>query len=299
MKSVIREFLSWSKTEQRGVLALLFIILSIHTVKLLYPRFQSGDYKLSQEELAAFEELFSRQSKARANSSKSFQQNKKKEKIVELFPFNPNEINQEDWEKLGFSQKQAAGIMNFRNRGAVFNVKSDLMKLYYVDSARYAELEPYILLPDKQIVNAVSVPKSKVKIKLAEVVELNSADSLTLLTLPGIGPFRVMKILNYRNRLGGFYSLSQLTEIRNFPDSLLEKLNSRIHIDTSLINRIPLNSASYEELNAHPYFWYGVAKSIVNYRAKHGPFQSAGELYNIYSLKPEQIERLVHYITFE
>ena len=70
----------------------------------------------------------------------------------------------------------------------------------------------------------------------------------------------------------------------------------QIKIDTNLITKIPINTCTIEELQKHPYCWYGVGKIIGNYRSKHGAFQSLSEIKNIYAVKPEIFEKLRHYL---
>ena len=69
-----------------------------------------------------------------------------------LFTFNPNTITQDSLQLLGFSQKQAASIIKYRTKGGKFRVKRDFAKMYVVDSAKYAALAPFILLPDSLLV---------------------------------------------------------------------------------------------------------------------------------------------------
>ena len=65
------------------------------------------------------------------------------------FPFNPNTITEDSLQMLGFSQQQAASIIKYRTKGGKFRVKRDFSRMYVVDSAKYAALEPFILLPDR------------------------------------------------------------------------------------------------------------------------------------------------------
>lgn len=106
-------------------------------------------------------------------------------------------------------------------------------------------------------------------------------------------------ILKWRNRLGGFWSTEQLHEIRSLPDTLIQKIKPLCTVDSNYLKRFPINSATLEELQNHPYFWKGVGKSIVNYRSKHGPFRSAADLSKIYSLNDEQRGKVIHYLRFE
>lgn len=66
----------------------------------------------------------------------------------QAFPFNPNTITQDSLQLLGFSQRQTASIIKYRTKGGKFRVKRDFARMYVVDSAKYASLEPFILLPD-------------------------------------------------------------------------------------------------------------------------------------------------------
>ena len=93
--------------------------------------------------------------------------------------------------------------------------------------------------------------------------------------------------------------INQLKEIKGFDDTLIADLSRYLTVDSMRINRIRINTIAPDELQKHPYCWYGVGKSIVNYRSKHGQFRSTDDLRKIYALKPEQIERLSHYLSFE
>ena len=297
MKTMIREFLTFSKTEQRGIFFLCFLILSLQTVRWVYPWFQSAEYPLTindQNELANWLTLREKDTTEQQHWKKQWQNKPKKN--VHLFSFDPNTLPVKDWEKLGFSQKQAASIGKFRESGFVFRSKEDLKKLYSVDEEKYNLLEPYILLPEKK--ETTFVKKEKIR-QVRPKLELNSADTLELDGLRGIGMFRAKKIWEYREKLGGFYSIEQLLEIKSFPDSLLQLVNEQVNIDTLLIRKIRINSISGEELQKHPYFWYGLGKTVVNYRAKHGSFSKPEDLLKIYSLKPEVYAKLIHYISLE
>jgi competence protein ComEA len=131
------------------------------------------------------------------------------------------------------------------------------------------------------------------------LLELNGADTLALQQLRGIGPYWARRIARQRDLLGGFFNADQLLEMKGFTDSMLLKIKPQIWLDTSIIRKIAINSISDIDLQKHPYCWYGVGKSIVNYRAKHGPFKEAGDLRKIIAIRPEQLERLLPYLLFE
>ncbi len=119
------------------------------------------------------------------------------------------------------------------------------------------------------------------KTKPFRVVEINSADSVDLVNLPKIGPVLAGRIVNYRERLGGFKSLKQLTEIWGFKEDMLYDLEGKITLNTSLAKPVLLNSIALEDLKKHPYFKYTLSQALVNYRMQHGPFQNLEDLKKI------------------
>lgn len=166
-------------------------------------------------------------------------------KKVETFEFDPNTVTLGDLCRLGFSERQAQVILNYRDKGGRFRTPADFEKMYVVDSAAFARLEPYIHIPR---------------------LDLNSADSEALLALRGIGPYYASKILDYRRRLGGsFTSLDQLLEIDGFDSERLDGFRSDVEL------RRPPRSfnvweATQAQLEAHPYIGSYAAKGIIRFK---------------------------------
>lgn len=126
---------------------------------------------------------------------------------TESFEFNPNTVSVSDLQRLGFSDKQAQAIENYRLKGGRFNRKSDFAKSFVVADSIYRRLEKYI-----------SIPK----------VDINSADSATFDSLPGIGPYFASKMVQYRERLGGYSCCEQLLEIYRFDRERYDALSDLI-----------------------------------------------------------------------
>ena len=100
-------------------------------------------------------------------------------------------------------------------------------------------------------------------------LDINRADSAALVTLPGIGPVFAGRIVKYRTRLGGFVSKDQLAEVYGLKAETLVRLSPYIRKDTFRITTISVNSATFKELNAHPYISFDQTKVIVKYRRFH------------------------------
>jgi DNA uptake protein ComE-like DNA-binding protein len=89
------------------------------------------------------------------------------------------------------------------------------------------------------------------------------------------------KIINYRNKLGGFLYLNQLTEIWGFDEDILYDLQGKIKVDASKTKRLNLNNVDLETLKQHPYYKFKLSQAIINYRLQHGNFKSMLDLRNI------------------
>ena len=113
--------------------------------------------------------------------------------------------------------------------------------------------------------------------------------------IPGIGSGIARMIVNYRNRLGGFYKVEQLREINLDASQLL----SWFSIDEAEIQKIPVNKSSVDRLRNHPYINFYQAKAIVEYRRKHGNLQSLKPLVLYEEFKETDLERIAHYLSFE
>ncbi len=163
---------------------------------------------------------------------------------VENFEFDPNSVSVEDLMRLGFSEKQARSIDNYRAKGGRFRRKSDFAKSYVVADSVYRRLEPYIRIPK---------------------VDINTADSAGFDALPGIGPYFAAKMEEYRGRLGGYSFPEQLLDIYNFGEERFDGLKDLI--ECSEPPAYELWTLPADELRKHPYIRSRqAADAIVLYR---------------------------------
>ncbi len=166
---------------------------------------------------------------------------------VESFRFNPNTVSLEDLMRLGFSEKQAQSILNYRAKGGRFRRPADFAKSFVVADSVFDRLEPYIDIPR---------------------IDLNKADSAAFETLPGIGPYFASKMVSYRTSLGGYSHPEQLLDIYHFDREKYDALKDLI--SCSPPEPYPLWTLSERDLARHPYISRDEAHSIVLYRT-HQP----------------------------
>lgn len=144
-------------------------------------------------------------------------------------------------------------------------------------------------------------PWSKTEKRLGyEIIKLdiNTCDSSDIMRVPQFGAKRAKKVIEYRVRLGGFYSLQQIKEIyilQNIDEELLSKY---FVVNKHHIRKINVNQASYKEMISHPYFDVYLTKTILNHRQKNGPIRSVDEFKRITNAYPELMDKLTPYLSF-
>ena len=129
-------------------------------------------------------------------------------------------------------------------------------------------------------------------------VELNTADSATLRSVIGIGEKTVSRILEYRERLGGFVRVEQLAEIPGVTESNYEKILKQIYCDSCKIRKIDINFASPKTLGQHPYIAPRTLRKILKQRQLKGGWSTADELIEQNILTREEAARLAPYLQF-
>jgi DNA uptake protein ComE-like DNA-binding protein len=221
---------------------------------------------------------------------------KEPEFIPEPFLFDPNQVAELDWKKLGLKEYQYQNMLNYIEAGGGFKVKSDLMKLYSISDLDYEKLADYIQLPEKDTLKKTQAVEY---IKEEVLVEINSADSAELTMLRGIGPSYAKRIIKYRTLLGGFYRKDQLLEVFGMDSTRYNGFIDNVEINPGLVQKFDLNEVEFKVLLKHPYVEYYIVKSIFDYKDEHGRFNSVEELRNIPLIYEELYEKLKHYLTIK
>ena len=144
--------------------------------------------------------------------------------------------------------------------------------------------------------NLALIDTPTIKHKLNYPVELNVADSITIVSLYRIGPSLTHRIIEYRDKLGGFISLDQLIEIWGFDEDILYDLNGKIKVDPKKAKLFNLNEVRLEALKTHPYFKYKLSNAIINYRLAHGDFQQLSDLRKIELINDSIYQKIIKYL---
>ena len=130
------------------------------------------------------------------------------------------------------------------------------------------------------------------------VININEGDTAAFIALPGIGSKLAARIVNFRDKLGGFYSVDQVGETYGLPDSTFQKIKASLQLNGT-VRKLNVNTATKDELKVHPYIKWNLANAIVEYRNQHGVFKSLDDLKNIAIIDQATFDKIVHYLSIE
>ncbi len=188
-----KEWFSFSRSEKNGILVLLvliFIFSMLHVFKGYFSEETVTDFTEFENRIAK-QQMDIRNGQANSGGVT--------EDSLIFFTFDPNTVSADEFEKLGFSKKNAETLLKYRNSKGHFDKKEDFKKLFFVNDSIYAALAPYIEIEKKDESEYKKTSQDNYK-KTSENkdvlhIELNSADSTTLDKLPGIGPSFAARII--------------------------------------------------------------------------------------------------------
>ncbi|MDR1544030.1 MAG: helix-hairpin-helix domain-containing protein [Prevotellaceae bacterium] len=306
---MFKQFLYFSKGQKIGLLALLGLLVLIIAANFFVPKFVSKPKIENNNDFITQYENF-------RNSLKNKQYQKyspfdEKEidnqyftKQITLFTFNPNELDSAGFVKLGLKPFIAKNIVNYRKKGGKFRTTDDFAKIYGISDEKFAKLKPYIKisaenLPEKKEYLVENQPQKIFPQKKDTIIELNSADTTDLKKLRGIGSGWAKAIVAYRQKLGGYYSVNQLLEIKNFPSETFERIEKNMLADVSKITQIEINRANVDFLRQHPYLNFYQSKAIYELRRKKEVLTSIDDLKPLPDFSAEQLQKIAPYLNFK
>lgn len=211
---------------------------------------------------------------------------------------NPNTATLDDFLRIGLNAKQAQSCINYRQKGGRFKQKQDMKKIFTITDTDYARIEPYITIPVEkpQRHSSENHPKKEILKTTPTTVNINTCDTTELKQLPKIGSFRARKIVEQRDRLGGFHTIEQLRTIYSMDDDIINEIKPYIIIDTADIQKININTATFKEINSHPLISYEQTKKILQYKKIMNTISTPEELLSNNILDKDEFEKIKFYI---
>ena len=304
MSNELKEYFNFNRGQRNGILLVIVLIIGV----LMLPYLMKVTTRDNRDDVKRFANdinLFEKSLKYAADSAnearrldfqqmdRSFAENK-----LSPFTFNPNQLPSEQWSRMGLKDWQIKMIKNYEAKGGKFYKKEDFKRMFCITPSEYAILEPYISIPELKNEFADRKPEVK-EAKKKVMIDLNTADSVTLLALYGIGPSYARRIVKYRDLLGGYYSKMQLLEVYGFDQERLDMIDANCEVGNGVIRKINVNTVKTEELKKHPYFNYYTAKAIVDQRIILKRYTSLDQIRVIPLIREELFAKIKNYLSLE
>lgn len=221
----------------------------------------------------------------------------------------PESLSLADWQRLGLSPKQAASLIKYKVKYG-FHTYRQMQQIRVLDPFILSQIKDSLVFENtyattpqnsQQIVQTSNLENSKQNLHHAAPIQLQKLDLNTatieeLVALPGVGSYSAEKIINYRQRLGGFISLDQLAEVKGLNSELMQKALPFLVVNTK-IQELALNTVTIDRLKQHPYLTWNQANSIIKMRQQLGNFKSVEQIKQSVLIDAQTFEKLKPYLS--
>jgi competence ComEA-like helix-hairpin-helix protein len=311
-KQANHNYFYFTKKERRGTVVLLIIITILILIPFFYPLIIKekvipvDTYADDIARLALLEDSGKNKKQLFDNDQYHYQRTYTADVTsnTALFYFDPNNTSASDWEKLGVKSKTISTIQNFTSKGGKFREAKDIKRIWGLSPVLADKLIPYVRIGTRSPSTEFTYEKKVYPVNLTTFrkkeyapVDINASDSGSFTSLPGIGDKLSRRIIKYRDKLGGFYSAEQVGETFGLPDTTFRKIRSSLVQSNVQVKQININTATVDELKAHPYIRYHLANVIIQYREQHGKFNTVDQIRNIMIVTDSMYKKVSPYLT--
>lgn len=310
-KKFAKDYLTFTKKDRAGIYALLLLIAITLFLPALFPFFKK-EKKTDPE----FEQQIAMLKAAASKDSAVFKKpdyysEKNNPESVSLFYFDPNITTLDEWKRLGLREKTGQTILNYISKGGKFKMPSDLRKIYGLSQKDADRLIPFVRIneinkpgigsfsSERKYTNSPDEKYTKPVTFSTKKIDINTADTSDFIAFRGIGSKLASRIVQFRQKLGGFISVDQVGETYFLPDSTFQKIKPYLLLGNGQPNKISINTADVNILRAHPYINYKIANVIVQYRNQHGLFGDVGELKKIHAINDSIFQKINPYLSVD
>jgi competence protein ComEA len=304
-KHFLSGYFSFTKKERTGIVALLSLILFFLLIPFAFPFFIKSKKNIPEPVKETVVSIVKKDSTTSYIYHREYYNYTKPiTQPTELFYFDPNTLDKPGWEKLGLRDKTIATIQNYLSKGGKFYKPQDIKKIWGLNEVLADQFIPYIQIKmsvttdDRQPTTEKPtrfIPYEKKK-TTSLIIDINTADTTAFIALPGIGNKLANRIVAFRDKLGGFYSIDQVGETYALPDSVFQKIKPMLVLNDPTVKQININTATIDELKAHPYIRYYLANAILQYRNQHGNFSSINDLKKILLITDDAFIKMEPYL---
>ncbi|WP_010663867.1 helix-hairpin-helix domain-containing protein [Marinilabilia salmonicolor] len=305
-----KDWLAFSRREQYGLVLLSFLIVLLVVIRFLLPVVSEPPEIKVISEVEILSEL-EQSSKMKSETESSVLRNRRQ---FNFSTFNPNTVSVTKLSRMGIPSYVIINWIKFREAGGVFYKGEEIGKIYGLDSIMLTQMLPFVKIEDPSGIKPDKYDKPEKGNAGGEmtvdfgterfndepllIIDLNKADTLELQRIKGIGPVFSRRIVDFRNLLGGFYSVEQLREVYGLPSGLVDEVSDCFVVSPDDVVKMDVNTFALRKLKAHPYVNFYQAREIVEYQKKNGVVANKSVLETFKSFDKESLERVLPYLCF-
>lgn len=284
--------LQFNKDQQKGILLLIGMLILVNVCFIIWKKyFTSSTIEISKNEWT--------QNQIWLDSLKQI----KGDYQPKIYPFNPNFISDYKGAKLGMSTKELDKLFEYRKLNKYVNSAKEFQMITGVSDSLLATIAPYFKFPDWVTNKTKSNFEYKFNYSQKNVEKIikksiNFATNEDLIKISGIGEGISARILNEKEKFGGFASMEQMQFIWGLEPIIVEKLRERFFTENEIVKKWQINEMNIKDLATFPYFNYKIAKNIVTFRSMNGDFKSKEDLKAIKEFPLDKLEIINLYLEF-
>lgn len=283
MKS-IKSHLLFNARQRSGILFLLLIIIILQLVYFFV------DFSTDKSQVLLTRETYWQQ---KADSVKNLKESKR----TVIYSFNPNYITDFKGYQLGMSVDEIDRLLAFRAQGKFVNSAQEFQLVTKIHDSLLKKISPYFKFPDWVTNKNNAQTKINKVISSIEIQDINKATESDLIKVNGIGEVLAKRIIQYRNKLGGFTFNQQVYEVWNLEKSTADKVLELFTVkEKPIIKKININTASFKEVLAIVYIDYELCKKIFDFKREIAEYQSVEEFKKIDGFPLDKFERIILYL---
>lgn len=290
---IIKKYFIFSREQRNGIIMLFGIIIILQLIYFFVDFSSLSKTSLEKEQWLSLQSQIDSMKKEKVDY------------VPKIYPFNPNFITDYKGYKLGMSVAEIDRLLAFRKENKYVNSPKEFQGVTKVSDSLLNAISPYFKFPDwvknkkefaayKKYDDTAFAKKEKIV-----VIDINQATQEDLIKIYGIGEATSLRILKFKESLGGFVSMEQMNDVWGLSPEVIENLNTRFKVSaTPTVKKIDINNASIKELSLFPYFKYPISKNIVTFRSMNGDFKNSEDLTKIKGLSIEKANIIALYLDF-
>lgn len=283
----------YTQSQKRGFIALILAVCLLQGVLYYYQQPNTRTtYTLTQEEQEHIQ---------RELDSLRLRFAQKKDTI---YPFNPNYLTDYKGSILELSLEEIDRLLAYRATNQYVNSAQAFQEVTGVPAEWMEKYSPFMVFSSRSKQtqpksNLVKQPSSfrETSIKPKIIRDINTATAEALQEIYGIGPTLSQRILDDRNKWGGYVHMDQLKFIYGLSEAVITALTQQFAvIIPPSIQLVDVNQATVDDLKNLPYLNYYLAREIVKYRSLHGDFVNKEQLREIEKIPLDKIHIISLYL---